>query len=182
MTKKNSNILKGKKAKLPPPDKLELTEWDWTTLVAAWRYYENGSTIASATFPADIMHRFFSKGSQYSDEARRTIAHQFAKTDHGMRGEGDWEWRKQYPIHDIDRAPWCKFYRFCEGYVDGFPTVRFKHEGLRDAVETEAFHVDATGRWYPVNEYINAPMLETWIPDEWIVEVIQPSKENSNDN
>ena len=31
-----------------------LDDWEWTTLVAAWRYFEHRMTIASASFPEDI--------------------------------------------------------------------------------------------------------------------------------
>ena len=40
-------------------EKKTLTDWDWTTLVAAWRYYEHGHTMASAMFPHEIVRRFF---------------------------------------------------------------------------------------------------------------------------
>ena len=36
-----------------------LTDWDWATLVAAWRYYQYRSTIVSATFPQNIYERYF---------------------------------------------------------------------------------------------------------------------------
>lgn len=174
---KKRKITHGKQAKLPPPEKLELTDWDLETLVASWRYYEQRSTITSATFPADIIRRFFSTGSRYSDEARRCIAHQFAKTDHGLRGEADWDWKKKFPSMAIDRPPWCKFFRFCEGYVDGFPTLRWRKGGGYQVIAiTEAFHCDATERWYPVEEYVRAPALEMYIPDEWILDVIPARK------
>ena len=31
-----------------------LDDWEWTTLVAAWRYFEHRMTIASASFPEDV--------------------------------------------------------------------------------------------------------------------------------
>ena len=45
--------------------KKALTDWDWTTLVAAWRYYEHGHTITSAMFPHEIVTRFFT-GFQFT--------------------------------------------------------------------------------------------------------------------
>ena len=67
-----------------------LSMWDWKTLVASWRYFEHGSTISSATFPDDIIKRFWGEGNPYSDDVRYTIAHQFAMTDHRSKGEEDW--------------------------------------------------------------------------------------------
>ena len=57
-----------------------LTDWDWTTLVAAWRYYEHGHTIASAMFPHEIVRRFFT--GEYDEESCRRIARQFVDVDH----------------------------------------------------------------------------------------------------
>ena len=47
----------------------QLTDWDWTTLVAAWRYYQYRSTIVSATFPRDIYERYFM--GEYSPDTLR---------------------------------------------------------------------------------------------------------------
>ena len=60
--------------------KNKLTDWDWMTLVAAWRYYEHGHTITSATFPHEIVTRFFT--GKYDDESCRRIANQFVDIDH----------------------------------------------------------------------------------------------------
>ena len=35
-----------------------LDDWEWTTLVAAWRYFEHRMTIASASFPEDVVRRY----------------------------------------------------------------------------------------------------------------------------
>ena len=47
--------------------KKTLTDWDWTTLVAAWRYYEHGHTITSAMFPHEIVTRFFTWKYEYNE-------------------------------------------------------------------------------------------------------------------
>lgn len=152
--------------------KLELSDWDWTTLVAAWRYYEYGHTIASAQFPEEVVTRFFGKASPYSCRARKAIADQFANTDHGLRGEEDWS-AECAGVHDGDRLQWTKFYRFCKGYVDGFAKVRWRSEGKGRVRATMAFRVDWKNRWYPVEEYVASPWAEKFIPDEWVVEVKQ---------
>ena len=60
--------------------KKTLTCWDWETLVASWRYYEHGHTIASAMFPHDIVLRFFT--GAYDEESCKRIARQFVDVDH----------------------------------------------------------------------------------------------------
>ena len=55
-----------------------LDDWEWTTLVAAWRYFEHRMTIASASFPEDVVRRYFT--GEYDEESCKRIAHQFAVT------------------------------------------------------------------------------------------------------
>lgn len=146
-----------------PIDKL--TSWEWTTLVAAWRYYENRMTIASATFPEDIIKRFFQ--GAYSTRICKQIANQFAVTDHGIRGEEDWA--KDKYLHDCDKLEWTKFFRFCKGYVSGFHKVVLKNNKAQRKVD--AFHVDWNDCWYPVKEYCEHPDHEAWCNPEFIVSI-----------
>ena len=146
-----------------PIDKL--TDWEWTTLVASWRYYENRMTIASAMFPEDIIERFF-RGA-YSKRICKQIANQFAIIDHGISGEEDWS-RSKY-LRDCDKLPWTKFFRFCQGYVEGFCTVALRNGKYYEAVD--AFHVEWNDRWYPVNEYTARPHLEQYCAPEHIVSI-----------
>ena len=96
-----------------------ITDWEWTTLVAAWRYYEHGHNISSALFPSEIIDRFWGRGNRYTDDDRRRIALQFATVDHGLRGEEDWTiWQKgRNGEYDSDCAAWTTFYKFCKGAV-----------------------------------------------------------------
>lgn len=146
-----------------PIDKL--TDWEWTTLVAAWRYYEYGRTIVSATFPEDIIKRFF-RGA-YSKRICKQIANQFAVIDHGIRGEEDWA--KDEYLRDCDKLPWTKFFRFCQGYATGFHTVALQNGKHHEAVD--AFHVGWNDRWYPVDEYTTSPHLEQYCAPEYIVSI-----------
>lgn len=148
-----------------------LSDWEWTTLVAAWRYYECRSTIASATFPADVVRRFWGSG-KYADSALHQIAYQFAVTDHGADGERFWSGNGT--IHDCDRRAWCKFYAFCKAYCDGFSTVVLDGDdpdGHHIHDEPLCFYCDYTGRWYHVNAYIYNPQDERWCGQEFIKEV-----------
>lgn len=146
-----------------PIDKL--TDWEWVTLVAAWRYYQYWQTIVSATFPEDIIKRFFQ--GAYSARICRQIARQFAEIDHGTRGEEDWS--KDKYLRDCDKQAWTKFFRFCQGYVSGFHKVVLKRGRLQQ--EVDAFHVDWNDRWYPVKEYIEHPHLEAYCAPEFIVSI-----------
>ena len=60
--------------------KKTLTDWDWKTLVASWRYYEHGHTISSCMFPHEIVKRFFT--GAYDEESCKRIARQFVENDH----------------------------------------------------------------------------------------------------
>ena len=146
-----------------PIDKL--TDWEWITLVAAWRYSENRMTIASATFPEDIIKRFFT--GRYSDKVCRRIASQFAITDHSIRGEEDWT--RFSGSMQCDTLPWTRFYRFCEGYVNGFHKVELG-DGDRRFTD-EAFYVEWNDTWYPVKEYIKHPSHEIFCPPDFIVSI-----------
>ena len=146
-----------------PIDKL--TDWEWITLVAAWRHYENSMTIVSVTFPFDIIERFF-RGA-YSERICKQIANQFAVIDHGIRGEEDWARGKC--LRDCDRLAWVKFFRFCQGYVTGFHKVALKNGSVSE--EVDAFHVDWNDRWYPVDRYTASPRLEQFCAPEYIVSI-----------
>lgn len=146
-----------------PIDKL--TDWEWITLVAAWRYYENRISITSATFPEDVINRFFQ--GAYSTRICKRIANQFAVIDHGIRGEDDWA--KDKSLHEGNKLPWIKFFRFCQGYVTGFHKVVLEKDDFHE--EVDAFHVDWSDRWYPVKEYLERPYHEIYCEPEFIVSI-----------
>lgn len=150
-----------------------LSGWEWTTLVAAWRYYENRMTIASATFPEDVIERFF-RGA-YTERVCKQIANQFAIIDHGIRGEEDWT--KDKYLHVCDKLPWTKFFRFCQGYVTGFHKVALKGEDVQK--EVDAFHVEWNDRWYPVDMYTASPHLSQHCDPEYIVAIDGKPYKNS---
>lgn len=150
-----------------------LSGWEWTTLVAAWRYYEHGHTIASAMFPHDIVERFWGDGNLYTDNVHDAIANQFAYVDHGLNGEGDWtRWlsdrAKKNHLEDCDCAAWTTFYAFCKGWCDGFATITASNGERTETVK--AFYTDYTRKWTPVGYYIKNPLYPTSIPDKYIKE------------
>lgn len=164
--------------------KEHLSEWEWETLVAAWRYYEYRHTIVGVTFPEDIVERFFNdKKKEYSDSVRWQIANQFAMIDHGLRGEEDWtpdEKNKGLSFgFESDIIPWLKFYRFCEGYVNGFTIVTTKDLTIKNATaEYKCFHVDYTDRFYSVEHYIKRPGVEVYLNKD---SIISTKKEERNE-
>lgn len=148
-----------------------LSNWDWTTLVASWRYYEMRMTIASAMFPAEIIERFFS--GKYTKETCDQIANQFANIDHGIRGEKDWN--DSQCLHDCDKEPWCKFYAFCKGWCDGFKTLVLdgRSDGRHIHEEPECFWCDYTQKWHPVKQYIEHPLQNYYVSPSTIKEIKQ---------
>lgn len=129
-----------------------LSMWEWETLVASWRYYEHGSTISSASFPDDIIERFWGEGNPYSDDVRYTIAHQFAMTDHQSKGEKDWTDKGCFSF-ECDILSWTTFYRFCEAWVNGFTPITVAWPEGEQTVHM-CFHTDWNDTWYPRDEYI----------------------------
>lgn len=142
-----------------------LSDWEWTTLVGAWRYYEFRNTIASASFPAQIVSRYW-LGKMFTNCARTRIAHQFAEIDHGKNGEADWKGQPE-----CDRVPWSKFYAFCAAWRDGFLKAVCTVGGKRRAVV--CFECETTGRLYPVAEYIRNPDAECFLDREKVIETIK---------
>lgn len=162
-----------KEMKMKKKEKIieNLSDWEWTTLVAAWRYYERRATIASAMFPEDVVRRFWGSG-KYSDAVLRQIANQFANIDHGRDGES--YWTKDRTIGDCDRKSWCVFYAFCKGWCEGFTTVVLDAtlaDGQHLHQEPACFWCEYTGKWHPVDEYIRNPHYHRWCAEEFIKEI-----------
>ena len=150
-----------------------LSDWERTTLIAAWRYYERRATITSAMFPEDVVRRFWGSG-KYADSALTKIANQFANIDHGLDGEAYWIDDKT--IMGCDRKPWCLFYAFCKGWCDGFSTIVLDGvapDGGFLHVEQTCFFCKYTGKWHNVDDYIRDPYIAWYCADEFIKEIKQ---------
>lgn len=139
-------------------DPRKLDDWEWDTLVGAWRYYEHRSSITACMFPAEIVSRYW--GGNWNKEDRHKIAYQFAFVDHQLRGMDGWEYNE-------DCLPWMKFLAFCKAYCIGFPTIRVRSDNGSTRM-LEAFFCD--DRWYSVDEYIAKPHIEIYINPDRIVE------------
>jgi len=143
-----------------------LSPWEWTLIVAAWRYYENRMTIASSMFPHEIIEHFFC--GAYDEDSCNRIARQFSYIDH-HNGESDWSGTKY--LMDMDKTPWCKFYAFMKAWIDGFATVTVS-DGKKTEV-VEAFYCEFTKRWHPKQLYMAGGLHESaYIPPEYIKKIV----------
>lgn len=124
--------------------KKTLTDWDWTTLVAAWRYYEHGHTIASAMFTHEIVTRFFT--GAYDEESCKRIARQFVEVDH--RNDPDDKisgWVGDDAFGASNRMEWRLFYFYLFAwYYRRFSKARVTLGGK--SAQVEVFNAD--GKWY----------------------------------
>ena len=126
----------------------KLTDWDWTTLVAAWRYYEHRNTIESAMFPHEIVMRFFT--GEYDEESCRRIARQFVEIDHLLGPDNKLSgWVGDGTFGDCDRRAWRLFYFYLYAYLNGFKTAKVTLDGKIGL--GEVFHAD--GKWYARKGY-----------------------------
>ena len=128
--------------------KNKLTDWDWTTLVAAWRYYEHRHTITSAMFPHEIVTRFFT--GKYDDESCKRIARQFVGIDHDNGPDDKISgWVGDDSFGESDRRAWRLFYFYIFAWLYGFKTAKVTLGGKRGCVEVFL----ADGKWYAREGY-----------------------------
>lgn len=132
-----------------------LTLWEWETLVASWRYFQDRSTISSAMFPSEIVKKYW-RSDMYTDNVLMRIANQFVNIDHASEGEEYWNCG-----NDCYKTPWIVFYAFCKGFCEGFLTAKVKVDDC--IVDVKCFKCETTGRLHPVKEYISSPVPEAYI-------------------
>ena len=125
-----------------------LSDWDWTTLVAAWRYYEHRNTITSAMFPHEIVTRFFT--GRYDEESCNRIARQFVTIDHNNGPDDDFSgWILKGTFGDCDRRAWRMFYFYLNAWLGGFKTAKVTVGSKSGNVEVFL----ADGKWYAREGY-----------------------------
>ena len=118
--------------------KKTLTDWDWTTLVAAWRYYEHRHTITSYMFPHDIVLRFFC--GAYDVESCKRIARQFVEIDHRKGPDDEIDgWVGDDIYCSSDRRAWRLFYFYLSAWNCGFTKARVTRGKIR---HVEVFRAD----------------------------------------
>ena len=128
--------------------KTTLTDWDRTTLVAAWRYYEHRHTIASAMFPHEIVRRFFM--GAYDEESCKRIARQFVEIDHRNGPDDKIDgWVGDDAFGASDRKAWRLFYFYLSAWLYGFKPAKVTIGG--NSAQVEVFNAD--GKWYAREGY-----------------------------
>lgn len=128
--------------------KKALTDWDWTTLVAAWRYYEHGHTITSAMFPHEIVTRFFT--GDYDNDSCKRIAHQFVEIDHDNGPDDKISgWVGDDDFGECDRRAWRLFYFYLDAWINGFRTAKVTLDGKSGRIKV----FSADGMWYAKEGY-----------------------------
>lgn len=125
-----------------------LNDWDWTTLVAAWRYYEHRHTITASLFPHEIVTRFFT--GRYDDESCKRIARQFVEIDHRDGPDDEFSgWVGDDAFGASYRRAWRLLYFYLYSYLYGFKTAKVTINGKIGLVEV--FRAD--GKWYARDGY-----------------------------
>ena len=128
--------------------KKSLTDWDWTTLVASWRYYEHRNTITSFMFPHEVVTRFFT--GIYDYESCRRIARQFVEIDHKDGPDDKMSgWVGDKASGASDRRAWRLFYFYLSAWLYGFTKARVTLGGKSGYVEV----FNADGKWYAREGY-----------------------------
>lgn len=129
------------------PKKLRtLTDWEWTMLVAAWRYYEHRHSITAVMFPHKVVERFFT--GRYDDESCIRIANQFVCLDH-YSGQND-EFRGWAGDEMCGECrAWRLFYFYLRTWLCGFPTAKVMLDGK--SARVDVFRAD--GKWFARGGY-----------------------------
>ena len=130
--------------------KKTLTDWDWTTLVASWRYYEHRHSITSAMFPHEIVKRFFT--GEYDEESCKRIARQFVEIDHRYGPDDKISgWVGDDAFGASDRKAWRLFYFYLNAWINGFSKAKISIRGRIWNKRVEVFNAD--GKWYAREVY-----------------------------
>lgn len=128
--------------------KKKLTDWDWKTLVAAWRYYEHRHTITSSMFPHEIVKRFFT--GEYDDKSCKRIAYQFVNNDHYCGPDDEYSgWTGDDARGECYHKAWRMFYFYLKAWLEGFTAAKVTLDG-------KSAHMDvfrAYGKWYSREVY-----------------------------
>ena len=126
----------------------KLSDWDWATLVASWRYYEHRHTIAASTFPHEIVTRFFT--GRYDDESCKRIARQFVEIDHRDGPDDEFSgWVGDNAFGASYRRAWRLLYCYLFAWLYGFSSAKVTIEGRSWRVEV----FRAYGKWYARGGY-----------------------------
>jgi len=140
-------ILYDRIEELYPLKTKELSNFEWETLWASMRYFCNRKTIASATFPADVIENYYHRlTSQQKEQIVEDLDREI-----------------QYNNSFGDNEIWQKF----KAALD--EEKHFQVELIDNNIYT-AF--ESLGVIYTLESYINQPMREIFIPQKNIIKRI----------
>ena len=140
--------------------------FDFELLIGALRYYEYRMSIASASFPGNVVRCYWVVAERTDKHIQfcKRVANQFVHTDH--KSEYDWAQSE----FECDREPWTRFYNFCKGYVDGYYKVHCKLKS-GEIIDKTAFKVEYENHYYPLDKYLENPDFPQFISPDSIVNV-----------
>ena len=123
-----------------------MTEFEFDLIWMAMRYCMPRQTIASATFPTDVVMEYW---DALGPNRRERLYNDLVRY---IGGGGEFGNPK------IDAPIWFKFMSALNEKEHVEMTV--------DGVTFKAFQ--ANGRWYPLKEYLETPSHEIYVPDECV--------------
>lgn len=140
-----------------------LTEWEWTLTWSSLRYFCGRKTIASASYPADLVRMF---GKRLTDLQKKMLSEDIKRSIEMSKGNSMWE--------SIDMRPWSAMSNYfdestwrilkCEGptietqEILAFPCEGRENEGM-------------VTRWIPVEEYSNSGNTRMFVFEDYIKEI-----------
>jgi hypothetical protein len=135
-------------------EKTELTDWEWTLVWSSMRYFMGRQTIASATWPADLIKNY----DTYFTQGQRGMIYRELNqyfNEYSAFGNPDidsehWERLMHYMNKDNRYLVQAKYKEKGETIEDA--VICFKHKDVYCSVEKYAespYH-----NWYMVPEYI----------------------------
>lgn len=139
---------KNKKADKQNP----LSDIQWTMCWMAIRYAMNRKTIASSMLPGKIIQSYYDRFTHLQkQQIVKDLQRQYKMF--GIKAFGD-------PV--IDRPSWLKFWKAMQ-----VSSHQYVH--LKNGLTYKAFFVD--NRWYPLQQYVKHPFVDTYILNQDIDEV-----------
>lgn len=126
-----------------------LSDVEWTLIWASLRYFVGRETIASATYPADIISNYYAR---MSDGQKKMLVRDISEHFERCGSIGN---------EKIDQPVWLKF----AAALDDTQHFQIK---LSDGSTAKVFKTNE--RIYPLDEYLRQPHHEIYVPDEHIVD------------
>lgn len=142
-----------------------LSEWEWTLTWSSLRYFCGRYTIASASYPRDLLINF---GKRLSDDQKRALHEEIQKQIEDAIRIDDNMWLR------IDMEPWSAL----RNYLDKSTWKNLHCEGPDiDPKDVLAFPCERkeedtiVTRWIPIDDYENSGSTRTSIYEPYIKQI-----------